>query len=292
MITRKDTIGGAGELRNLVCDVHHGVHVKQAVYVLANNGQTLQAHAGINVFLSQFGIIALAVIVELGEDVVPDFHITVAIAANRAVRLAAAVLLTAVIVNLRAGAAGTGAMLPEIIGLTKPEDPVSGYTDFFIPDFKRLIVILVDGRIQSVFVQTNYLGQEFPAPGNGFMFEVVTEGEITQHLKIGAMAGGFTDVLNITGTDALLAGAHPMTGRLHLTGEIGLHGCHAGVDQQQRSIILGNQGKAGQAQMALTFEEREKHLTQFVYAIGFLAHWFDLQKTDNVDTKNKPRPYP
>ncbi len=89
---------------------------------------------------------------------------------------------------------------------------------------------------------------------NGFPLEVVTEGEVAQHLKIGAVTGSLADVLNVAGTDALLAGADPAAGRLHLTLEIGLHGSHAGVDQQQRLVILGNQGKAGQAQVFLGFK--------------------------------------
>ena len=86
---------------------------------------------------------------------------------------------------------------------------------------------------------------------DGFPLEVIAEGEIAQHLKIGAMTGGLADVLNITGADALLAGADPVTGGLHLAGEVGFHGCHAGVNQQQALVSIWHQGKAGQPKMAL-----------------------------------------
>ena len=46
------------------------------------HGQTLQTHAGVDVLLGQLGVVALAVVVELGEDVVPDLHIAVAVAAD------------------------------------------------------------------------------------------------------------------------------------------------------------------------------------------------------------------
>ena len=83
----------------------------------------------------------------------------------------------------------------------------------------------------------------------------------------------YTQTLTNTNIDALLAGADTVTGRLHLTGEVRLHGCHAGVDQQQGCIVLGDQGKAGQAQMVFGFKEGQKHLTQFVYAVGLgIAH--------------------
>jgi len=117
--------------------------------------------------------------------------------------------------------------------------------------------------------------------------KVVAKGEIAQHLKIGAVAGSFADVLNVAGADALLAGADPMTGRLHLAGEVGFHGCHAGVNQQQGRIVLRNQRKAGQTQMSLALEEGEEHLAQLVDTIRLGIHWYNLQIEIQ---KNKPRP--
>jgi hypothetical protein len=64
-----------------------------------------------------------------------------------------------------------------------------------------------------------------------------------------------------------------MTGRLLLTGEIGLHRSHTGVDQQQRCVILGNQGKARKTEMALGFKETQVHLTQFVDTELFHGHY-------------------
>ena len=93
----------------------NGVDLEQVVDILHNDGQTFQAHAGIDVGLGQQFIVALAVSIVLAEDQVPDLHEAVAITADTAGGLAAAVLQAAVIVDLRAGAAGTRAMLPEVI---------------------------------------------------------------------------------------------------------------------------------------------------------------------------------
>ena len=60
---------------------------------------------------------AVAVVVELGEHVVPDLDVPVAVAAHGAAGLAAAVLRSTVIVDLGAGAAGAGAVLPEVVRL-------------------------------------------------------------------------------------------------------------------------------------------------------------------------------
>ena len=280
-------VGSAGDLGDLVGDVHDGIHIEEAVYILAHNGQSLQAHAGVDILMGKLCIIAVAVIIELGEYVVPDFHIPVAVAAHGAAGLAAAILLAAVVVDLAAGAAGTGAVLPEVIFLAETENPLCGNTHFLIPDFESLIVIHVDGGIQPVLIQAHDLGQELPAPVDGFPLEVVAEGEVAQHLKVSAVAGSLADVLDIAGTDALLAGADSVTGGLHLTGEVGLHRRHTGVDQQQRSIVLRDQGKAGQTQMALALEEGEEHFPKFVYAVRLSAHGF---LTSIFSAKQKPRP--
>ena len=264
----------AGQLGDLVGDVHDGIHIEQGVHVLTDHRQTLQAHAGVDVLLGQLGIVAVAVVVELGEDVVPDLHVAVTVAADGAAGFAAAVLLATVVVNFRAGAAGAGTMLPEVVLLAEAEDTLGGDAHFLVPDLKGFIVVFVDGGVQPVLVQTDHLGQELPAPCNGLVLEVIAEGEVAQHLKIGAVAGGLADILDVAGADALLAGADPVTGRLHLTLEIGLHGRHAGIDEQQRRIILGDQRKAGQAQVTLAFKERKEHFAQFIYAVRLGIHWF------------------
>ena len=166
-------------------------------------------------------------------------------------------------------------MLPEVVRLAELEDPVLGNTDLLMPDAEGLIVGgggLVAGKhggIQTVGVQTHPLGagQEFPRPVDSLVLEVIAEREVAQHLKIGAVAGSVADVLNIAGTDALLAGGDPVTGRLLLAGEVGLHGRHAGVDQQQRGIVLGNQGKAGQTQMVFGLKEVQEHFPQLVETV-------------------------
>jgi hypothetical protein len=262
-------IVSAGELTDLVGDVHDGVNIKEGVYALADNSQTLKTHTGVNVLLNKLGVVVVAVIVKLGENIVPNFHKAVALAADLTVRAAAAVLFATVIVDLRAGAAGPGTVLPEVISLAKAEDTICRNAYFLVPNLKGFFVVFIDGRIQTVFFQTNHLGQEFPAPSDGFVLEVITEGEVAQHFKIGAVTGSLTDVLNITGTNALLASADTAARGFYFTLKVGLHRCHTGVDQQKRLVILRDQGETGQAQMTFTFKVGKEHLTQFVYTIRF-----------------------
>ena len=54
---------GAGDVRDLVGDVHHRVHVEEGGHILAHHGQALQTHAGVDVFLLEFGVVPLPVVV-------------------------------------------------------------------------------------------------------------------------------------------------------------------------------------------------------------------------------------
>ncbi len=38
------------------------------------------------------------------------------------------------------------------------------------------------------------------------MFKIIAKGKVSEHLKESAVAGSFSDIFNITGTDAFLAG--------------------------------------------------------------------------------------
>ena len=270
----------AGDLADLVGDVHDGIDVEQGVDILADHRQTLQTHAGVDVLLLELGVVAVAVVVELGKDVVPHLNIAVAVAADRAAGLTAAVLRAAVVVNFGAGTARTGAMLPEVILLAEAEDALLRNTDLVAPDGKGLVVRgrgLAAGEhrgVQAVRLQADPLGagEELPRPGDRLMLEVVAEREVAEHLKEGAVARGVTDVVDIARADALLAGADAAARRLLLALEPGLHGGHARVDEQDGLVVLRDQGKAGQAQVALALKEAEEHLSQLVEAVNRMGH--------------------
>ena len=166
-------------------------------------------------------------------------------------------------------------MLPEVVGLAEAEDVLFGNADDLVPDLKGLIVIQVDRGIQAVLLQAHHFRQELPAERNGLVLEVIAEGEVAQHLKVGAVAISLADVLNVAGTDALLAGGDTVPGRLLLPGEPGLHGGHAAVDQQQGLVVGGgDQGKAGQTKMALALKVAQEHLPQFVQPVIGMCHLF------------------
>ena len=254
----------AGDALHMVQHGGNGVDLEQVVDILHNDGQTLQAHAGIDVGLGQQFIVALAVSIVLAEDQVPDLHEAVAITADATGGFAAAVLQATVIVDLRAGAAGTRAMLPEVILFAQADHVVLGDADGLGPDVVGLIVVLIDGDIQLIGGDLQFFGQEFPGPGNDFLLKVILEAEVAQHLKEAAMAGGDADALNIRCTDALLAGGHAMARRLFLAEEPFLHGGHAAIDQQQAGVVFRHQREAAQAQMAFGLKIMQILFAQFV----------------------------
>ena len=57
---------------------------------------------------------------------------------------------------------------------------------------------------------------------NGLCLKVIAKGEVAQHLKEGAVAGCLSDIFNIAGADALLAGSNSSSGRDLLSGKVRL----------------------------------------------------------------------
>ena len=80
-------------------------------------------------------------------------------------------------------------MLPEVVLLAEAEDALGGDAHLLVPDVEGLVVVQIDGGVQPVRLQPHHLSQELPAPCDGLVLEVVAEGEVAQHLEVGAVAG-------------------------------------------------------------------------------------------------------
>ena len=101
------------------------------------------------------------------------------------------------------------------------------------------------------------------------MFEVITKRKVSKHLKKGTMAGSFTYIFNITGTDTLLAGSHTCSRRDLCSCKIWFQRSHTCIDQQKALIILRYKRKTVHNQMSFALEKVQKHLTKFIYSILF-----------------------
>ncbi len=258
-----------GDAADVLHDVLDGVHLEEVIHPLHDAGQPLQAHAGINVGVGHGGVVPRPVGIELTEHQVPNLHEPVAVAPHVAVRAAAALIRPPVKIDFGAGAAGTGANLPEVV-LPAEADHVAGVDAHLLhPNIPGLVVAFKDGDIELFGGYGQFLCQELPGPGGGLVLKVIPEGEVPQHLEIGAVAGGFAHVFNIRGADALLAGGHPLVGGGGQTQEKLLHGGHAGVDEQQAGVVLGHQGVGGQPGVELPFKEAEEMLPEVVKSCPF-----------------------
>ena len=273
-------IGHAGDLADAVAQRLDRIDVEHRVDVLHRHGEALKAHARVDVLLLQRRVIAVAVIFELREDVVPDLHIAVAVAAGRAVGLPAAVLLAAVIVHLRAGAAGACAVLPEVVLLAELVDSLRGHADLVSPDREGLVVVQIDGRIEPVRIKSDHLRQELPRPVDRFRLEIVAEGEVAQHLKECAVSRRVADIFDVAGADALLAGRDALSRRHLGAGKVRLQRRHARVDEQHGIVPVRHERKGLHREMSLALHEIEKHLSELVYSVFF--HVISLRLSDRT----------
>ena len=253
----------AGNLGSILDNGEQQVRLEVGLLVLHHGSQTLQTAARIDVLMGQGLVLPILSAVILGEHQVPDFQITVAVAAHSAVGGAAAALLAQIDVNLGVRAAGTGADFPEVV--IHLHDVVLGEARLGLPDFNSLIIIGIDRHPKLLLGQLHNFCQELPCPGNSLTLEVITKGEVAQHFKVGLVACRTAHILNVASTHTALAGGNPGARRLHLAGKERLQGSHTCTNKEQGRIILRNQGKTRQAQMALFLcEELQVSFTQFV----------------------------
>ena len=178
------------------------------------------------------GIGAVPHIVELGENIVPDFHISVAVTAGLAIRAAATVLFAAVKINLAAGTAGACAVLPEVIRLAKLYNMLLGDTDFIAPDRVSLVILLINRGPKQIFGDFKNLSQELPSPLNSLLLKVIPKGEVAEHLKICAVARGMTDALKVGGADTFLTGGNPDRGGRNFPRKVLFHRSHTRIYKQ------------------------------------------------------------
>ncbi len=100
--------------------------------------------------------------------------------------------------NFAAWTAGTGlAHFPEIFLLSEAADAFGGQTADLRPQALGVIVVEVNGRVESVLGQAPFLGQQIPGPLDRFGFIIIAEGPIAEHLEKGVMIGVAADSFKI-----------------------------------------------------------------------------------------------
>ena len=255
-----DAVPLLGQLGRALEHLPHGVDLVDVVDALQQRGHPLHAHAGVDVARRQ---VADDVEVHLGpdraelvlhEDQVPDLEVAVLVRLRPAL---AAVLGAAVVVDLRARAAGAGhAHVPVVVGQAAALDPVLGHADHVVPELGRLVVVVQDRDPEPALGEAEPAvglrpGQQLPGERDGLLLEVVAEREVAEHLEERAVPGGLADLLDVRRPHALLAAGGAPERRRLLAEEIRLERLHAGVDQQQRGVVGDQAGRGDHGVPAL-----------------------------------------
>ena len=163
-------------------------------------------------------------------------------------------------------------MLPEVVFLAELVDALSRDVHVVEPDVIGFVIAFVNGRIESLGIEADPLGQKLPCPRNRFFLEIVAEREVSEHLEESAVTRCFAYIFKVACADALLAGGHTPPRR-------DLLACEIGVDDQKALVIVGDQGETVHSQVSLALKELQEHFAKFVYAI--VLHFYRiLQNTD------------
>ena len=118
-------------------------------------------------------------------------------------------------------------MFPEIIFFAEADNSVVRDTDFIFPYLFSLVIAFINGNPEAVGRDFESFCEKFPSPFDSFIFEVVTEGEISEHLEISTVTGSFSDTFNIGSADTFLTGSNSHIRGDSLTEEIFFKGSHS-----------------------------------------------------------------
>ena len=95
------------------------------------------------------------------------------------------------------------------------------------------------GGVEALRRKFPNVDDEFPGPFDGFLFEIIAEAPVPQHLEKGVVIGVEADVVEVVvlaaGADAFLGvgGAGRMIGAFHLPEKDGDELVHAGIREKQ-----------------------------------------------------------
>ena len=167
------------------------------MFALQYGSGAFQAHTGVDTGFRQRDLLAARQFLELHEHQVPDLDETVAVLVS-GTRRAACDPIAMVEEDLRARAARAGiAHRPEVIVRRDADDLRFRQARDFLPEVKGLIVGMINGNEQLILRQAVYFGDQFPCVGNRTLFEVIREGEVSEHLEEGMVACGIADVIEV-----------------------------------------------------------------------------------------------
>ena len=238
------------------------IRLKVVAHALHHTDQTLKTHACIDVFARQRLEAAVGLTVKLGEHVIPDFHIPVAVAA-RHIFGPCAPTGAQVIHDFAVGTArALGAHKPEVFLFAKAQNMAVGQTDDLVPHLIAFFVVLINRGVELVLFKAQNVTQKFDAPGQRLFLKIATPREVAQHFKKGLVASRATHIFDVIGAHAFLARHSAGVFGLVKAKIIALKGHHP-CDGKEQGRVFGAQGKAGVVMTAPLLEKFDKKVANF-----------------------------
>ena len=172
--------------------------------MLKNGRQTLESHSSVHTRRWQVFHAAISLHVELHENIVPNFNVSIAILLGATGR-AACNLRAMVVKDFRARAArACVGHHPEIVGhvasafvVANAHHALGWQANLFSPDVVGFVVFNVDRGPQFISGQFVNLGEQFKSPLQTVALEVVAKAPVAQHFKEGVVTRGVTHVFQI-----------------------------------------------------------------------------------------------
>src|SRR5690606_28198523 len=175
---------------------------------LEHTGEAFDARAGVDAGRGQRDQLVTAAVhraaLELHEHQVPELHPPDAFRRLLTTERVEPRLRTDVVVDLATRAARAGlAHGPEIVARAHAEDALVGEAAHLAPELARLVVrrdAVLSAKVrhhQPILRQIEDLGEKVPGVDDRFLFEVVAEAEIPEHLEKRVMPRGRTHRLEV-----------------------------------------------------------------------------------------------
>ena len=254
------------KLRDLFDCVGENIRFIDAGFSVEHAQRALQPHARIHVFLLQLDIAAVRPFIETHKDVVPNFEesaaVTVGIAARPAFGLSDDK-------HLGIGAAGPReARGPPPIVFAGHKIDIFLFDARLFPKPRGLVVagqriVTAEHRHgQPVGGDTEIFlaRQKLVAPGDHFLFEIISQRPVAQHFEKGAVAL-VAHVVDIARADAFLHVGETVARRVLFPQKIGHQRVHARRRKQNSGVVFGNEGRRRDHLMAAVPEKAEIHFS-------------------------------
>ena len=148
---------------------------------------------------------------------------------------------------------------PEVGSFAEAREALRADADVLQPDIRCFVIVVVHRAPEARRVEPERVDEEVPRQVDRLALEIISEGEVAEHLEEGVVARGVPDILQVIvlapGTQAALGGSGAQVVTLLLAEKHVLELHHAGIGEQQRRIVRGHERARGHDDVTLPAEE-------------------------------------